>query len=124
LQMIPTVQTHIGWTDYSYVIPSSVGNITNNIQMPIFELRTIETQMTIYDGETVVMGGAIKDESGVTDDRIPMLGDIPLLGRLFRSKTENRDKRNLLIFVTVRLVNPDGSPLREREVRGLPPFRR
>ncbi len=92
--------------------------------MPIFELRTVETQVTIYDGETIVMGGTISDTSGDTDDRIPMLGDIPLLGRLFRTKTETRDKRNLLIFITVRLVNPDGSPLREREVRGLPPFRR
>lgn len=124
LQMTPRIQSHIGWTDYSYSLNTSVGPFNNTILMPIFELRTIETQITIYDGETIVMGGAIKDESGVTDDRIPGLGDIPLLGRLFRSKTEDRRKRNLLIFVTVRLVNPDGSPLREREIRGLPPFRR
>jgi general secretion pathway protein D len=84
----------------------------------------VRTQLTIYDGETVVMGGTIWDTSTTTDDRIPVIGDLPLIGRAFRSKTEVKDKRNLLIFVSARLVNPDGSPIREREVRGLPPFRR
>ncbi len=124
LQMLPLVQSHIGWIDYSYKIDYGANTVTNVIIMPIIEARTVETTVTVYDGETIVMGGTIKDESDVTDDRIPMIGDIPLLGRLFRSKTEERDKRNLLIFTTVRLVNPDGSPLREREIRGLPPFRR
>jgi general secretion pathway protein D len=92
--------------------------------MPILEVRTVETKLVVYDGETIVMGGAIKDISGFDDDRIPILGDIPVVGALFRSQAQNRIKRNLLIFVTARLVNPDGSPLREREIRGLPPFRR
>jgi len=125
LDMTPIVQSHIGWTDYSYTFTDLAGNVlTNPIRMPIFEVRTVETKLIVYDGETVVMGGSIKDESGFTDDRVPILGDVPLVGRLFRSQIQDREKRNLLIFVTVRLVNPDGSPLREREVRGLPPFRR
>ncbi|MFZ2658381.1 MAG: hypothetical protein WAX69_25835 [Victivallales bacterium] len=125
LDMTPIVQSFIGWTDYSYNFVDLGGNaLTNTLKMPIFEVRTVETKLVVYDGETVVMGGSIKDASGFTDDRIPILGDVPLVGALFRSQAQNRDKRNLLIFVTVRLVNPDGSPLREREIRGLPPFRR
>jgi general secretion pathway protein D len=124
LAMIPIIQTHIGWIDYSFFIVYGGGTVTNIIRMPIIETRTVETQLTVYDGETIVMGGTIRDNSTVTDDRIPAMGDLPLIGRLFRSKTEERDKRNLLIFVSVRLVSPDGSPIREREIRGLPPFRR
>ncbi|HBC85367.1 MAG TPA: hypothetical protein DCZ94_00270 [Lentisphaeria bacterium] len=125
LDMTPIVQSFIGWTDYSYIMDNTVvPPLWNVIRMPIFEVRTIETKLVVYDGETVVMGGSIKDTSGFTDDRIPILGDLPLVGALFRSQAQNREKRNLLIFVTVRLVNPDGSPLREREIRGLPPFRR
>ncbi|OGV53585.1 MAG: hypothetical protein A2X45_04425 [Lentisphaerae bacterium GWF2_50_93] len=125
LDMTPIVQSFIGWTDYSYSFVDLGGNaLTNVLKMPIFEVRTVETKLVVYDGETIVMGGSIKDASGFTDDRIPILGDMPLVGALFRSQAQRRDKRNLLIFVTVRLVNPDGSPLREREIRGLPPFRR
>lgn len=124
LDMIPVVQTHVGWVDYSYNVPDGAGGtIANTIRMPILEARTIQTQVTIYDGETVVMGGIMRDATATTDDRIPILGDIPLIGRAFRTRYVDKRKANLLIFTTVRLVNPDGSPLREREVRGKPPFR-
>jgi len=128
LDMVPVVQTHVDWTDYSYEVPSA--DIDNNLiylpnilRMPIIEARTVQTQITIYDGETVVLGGIMRDITGTVDDRIPLLGDLPLVGRAFRSKIVDKRKANLLIFTTVRLVNPDGSPLREREVRGKPPFR-
>ena len=128
LSMVPIVRSFLGWTNYSYEFtPLGVPpppKVTNVLKMPIFELRTVDTKLVVYDGETIVMGGAIKDNSNFTDDRIPVLGDIPLVGALFRSQAQNREKRNLLIFVTARLVNPDGSPLREREIKGLPPFRR
>jgi general secretion pathway protein D len=62
----------------------------------------------IYNGATVVMGGMISEERIEVDDRVPFLGDIPIIGRLFRSTFENSEKRNLLIFVTARLVDPRG----------------
>ncbi len=124
LDMTPVLQAFIGWIDYSYQVPAANGNFyTNTLRMPIIEARTITTQMQIYDGETVVMGGVTRDTSGYIDDRIPGLGSIPVVGRLFQSKVEDLAKRNLLIFTTVRLVQPDGSPYRAREIRGLPPFR-
>ncbi len=128
IDMIPAVRTFVGWVDYSYNVPTEIAGadtieVPNVIRMPIIEARTVQTQITVYDGETVVMGGIMRDTTGTTDDRIPVLGDLPLVGRFFRTRYVDKQKGNLIIFTTVRLVNPDGSPLREREVRGMPPFR-
>ena len=54
------------------------------------------------------------------NDKVPILGDIPLLGRLFRSSYEHSEKRNLLIFVTARLVDPNGLPISKQEDVPLP----
>ena len=54
------------------------------------------------------MGGMITESRVEVDDKVPVLGDIPLVGRLFRSSYEQSEKRNLLIFVTARLVDPAG----------------
>jgi general secretion pathway protein D len=77
---------------------------------PIFSTREISTEVTIFDGATVVMGGLTRDEVKTVNDKVPVLGDIPGIGRLFRSEGEARQKRNLLIFVTANLVSPGGSP--------------
>jgi general secretion pathway protein D len=65
----------------------------------------------IWDGQTVVLGGLITENLQKIDDKVPFLGDIPMVGRLFRTKTTVRNKRNLLIFVTARLVDPAGNPI-------------
>ena len=78
------------------------------MEQPFFKTRSIETDITIANGATVVMGGLITEERKSMEDKIPFLGDIPWLGRFFRSRSEWSHKRNLLIFVTARLVDPMG----------------
>jgi general secretion pathway protein D len=80
---------------------------------PIFSVRDISTKVTIWDGATLVMGGLTREEVKKVNDKIPFFGDIPLFGRLFRSKGESAQKRNLLIFVTANLVSPGGSPKKQ-----------
>ena len=80
---------------------------------PIFSTREMSTEVTIFDGATVVLGGLTRDEVKTVNDSVPLLGDIPGIGRLFRSEGETRQKRNLLIFVTANLVSPGGSPARQ-----------
>ena len=128
LDMIPIVQKRVDWTDYSYnqPVPDTTNPVTyveNKVIMPVIEARTVTTQVTIYDGETIVMGGIMSDSIISHDDRIPILGDLPLVGRFFRSTSSTSEKKNLLIFTTPRLVNPNGTPLRQSEIRGMPPFR-
>ena len=78
------------------------------MEQPFFKERSIETFVTLNNGATVVMGGLITEERKSMEDKIPFLGDIPFIGRLFRSRSEWSNKRNLLLFVTARLVGPDG----------------
>ena len=74
--------------------------------------------MSVWDGQTVVLGGLIREDVQKTEDRTPIIGDIPLVGRLFRTNVDQHIKRNLIIFVTARLVNPGGqlvNPAEEEE---------
>jgi general secretion pathway protein D len=73
----------------------------------------MSTEVTIFDGATMVMGGLTRDEVKTVNDKVPVLGDIPGVGRLFRSEGETRQKRNLLIFVTANMISPGGSPARQ-----------
>jgi len=82
------------------------------MEQPFFNVRSVQTQLSIYNGATVVMGGLITEARKTIDDKVPFLGDIPYVGRLFRSHSEQSDKRNLLVFVTARLVDPAGRSLR------------
>tara|TARA_B100001093_G_scaffold172906_1_gene165788 strand:+ start:3132 stop:5540 length:2409 start_codon:yes stop_codon:yes gene_type:complete len=88
---------------------STTAVVPAGFYQPIFSTREITTEVTIYDGATVVMGGLTRDEVRTVNDKVPFLGDIPGLGRLFRSEGETRQKKNLLIFVTANLVSPGGS---------------
>ncbi|MEM0966779.1 MAG: hypothetical protein AAGJ81_11575 [Verrucomicrobiota bacterium] len=77
---------------------------------PIFSTRTVETEVTVFDGATVVLGGLTREEVKEYNEKIPVLGDIPLIGRIFRSEGETNQKLNLIIFVTANLISPGGSP--------------
>ena len=91
---------------------------------PIFEVRELRTEVTVWDGETVVLGGSIKDTLQKLNDKIPIIADLPLIGRLFQSKGEISEKKNLLMFVSARIIDPSGLPRREHDIRGVPDFRR
>lgn len=113
LQLTPQVVDEPTWKDYGsrYTDPSGNTQVLT-MEQPFFPVRSVTTSLTIFNGATVVMGGMITEHRNDVDDKVPLLGDIPLLGRLFRSKYDHSEKRNLLIFVTARLVDPAGRPLR------------
>ena len=107
MRINPTVQAFVGWTEYNYTITTQPKPVS--IRKPEIAARTIDTKITIYDGETIVLGGILKDKIETINERVPFLGDIPLIGRMFQSIGTKSSKVNLLIFVTCRLVKPDGS---------------
>ncbi|MDB2681184.1 type II and III secretion system protein [Opitutales bacterium] len=113
----PRVTEFEGFVEYGGPSVALQGGTTVTVPagfyQPIFSTREITTEVTVYDGATVVMGGLTRDEVKTVNDKVPVLGDVPGLGRLFRSEGETRLKRNLLIFVTANLVSPGGSPSRQ-----------
>jgi general secretion pathway protein D len=92
--------------------------------MPQVVRRDVITNVKVYDGDTIVLGGMLTENSSGNDDRMPGVGNVPLAGFLGRVQTSFNDKRNLLIFVTARIVNPDGLPVRRASQNGLFDFRR
>jgi general secretion pathway protein D len=113
LTMTPSVVTEPEWRQYGSTIRRADGSTQElNMPQPFFKVRTLSTQISIYDGATVVMGGLITEDLRKVNDKIPVLGDIPLLGFLFRSQSERSIKKNLLIFVTAKLVDPAGKTIR------------
>ncbi|HMJ04794.1 MAG TPA: Amuc_1098 family type IV pilus outer membrane protein, partial [Chthoniobacterales bacterium] len=87
----------------------------NVINQPIFSTRKVTTSVSVWDGQTVVLGGLMREDVQKTEDRTPIIGDIPVVGRLFRTNAEQHVKRNLIIFVTARLVSPGGQLVNPNE---------
>ena len=67
------------------------------------------TSAIVWDGQTVVLGGLITENVTKLKDKVPLLGDLPLVGRLFRSESSSTSKKNLMIFVTPTIIDPAGN---------------
>ena len=117
LEMSPKVTEFEGFVEYGGRSVAIQGGTTvtvpSGFYQPVFAVREITTKVTVWDGATLVMGGLTREEVKKVSDKVPVLGDIPFLGALFRSKGETTSKRNLLIFVTANLVSPGGSPKKQ-----------
>jgi general secretion pathway protein D len=85
---------------------------TNTINQPVFSVREVNTFVTVWDGQTVALGGLIREDVQKIQDKVPILGDIPMAGRLFRSDADQKIKKNLVIFVTPRILDAEGQPRR------------
>ena len=128
LVMAPEVAELVDWIQYGSEITVETGVIGArqqntylfNMPQPVFTSRNVTTSIVIWDGQTVVMGGLIREELTTIKDKIPLLGDIPLLGWLFRSEGQYSKKKNLLIFVTARLVDPAGRPIHREGNMAMP----
>jgi general secretion pathway protein D len=124
LDLNPRVTEFEGFVEYGGPSVAISGGTTVTVPpgfyQPIFSLREVSTKVTIWDGATLVMGGLTREDVRKTNDKVPFFGNIPLVGRLFRSEGESAQKRNLLIFVTANLVSPGGSP-KKQTLRGVAP---
>ncbi len=95
--------------------PTSIVLTPNVINQPIFSTRKVTTSVTVWDGATVSLGGLMREDVQKVQDKVPILGDIPLIGRAFRSNVDQHLKVNLVIFVTAHLINPAGENILESD---------
>ncbi|MDR0340484.1 MAG: hypothetical protein LBH53_02915 [Puniceicoccales bacterium] len=124
LRLEPSVTEFEGFVEYGgssiAVSGGSTVTVPSGFFQPIFSTRRITTEVTIDDGATVVMGGLTREEVKSVRDKIPFLGSIPIVGRIFRSNGQSSQKRNLLIFVTARLSDSPSFDGLEGEIVRVP----
>ena len=127
LSLQPEIVKHLGYDPYivgynsmEYITQSggatTVADPTLRAIMPYFDRRFVQTEVSIADGSTVVMGGLVDERTETFRDQVPFLGDIPYLGRLFRSEGSRTSKKNLTIFVKATQVDARGMTRAQREL--------
>lgn len=120
LQLEPSVTEFEGFVEYGgsnvAIANGSTVMVPSGFFQPIFSTRRIQTEVTIENGATVVMGGLTREEIKEVRDRVPVLGKLPLVGHFFRSHGITSQKRNLLIFVTAKLIDLQGGDYLEGEI--------
>ncbi|MFN0076854.1 MAG: Amuc_1098 family type IV pilus outer membrane protein [Prosthecobacter sp.] len=101
----PTLVFNTGYVPFSQ--PEQL--ITPNmILQPIFKSQKVATAVKIWDGATIVLGGAKVQKRTMVNDKLPILGDLPFVGRFFKSDVTKTETKNIIIFVTVDVVDPSG----------------
>ena len=113
LKVIPSVGADKKTISLSLIPEVSEGTAdaftyTGDVKLPMFTSRNLSTTVVVNSGETVVLGGMIKESRTKTTTRVPVLGHIPLLGALFKKNTDSISRKNLLIFVTAKVLSPSG----------------
>jgi type IV pilus secretin PilQ/predicted competence protein len=89
------------------------------VTSPVIDTRTLESNVLIQSGDTLAIGGLLQDEVAKARNKVPMLGDVPVLGYLFQNHLNSRTKRNLLVFVTPTIINSKYGTGLEDQVSGL-----
>jgi general secretion pathway protein D len=116
LNLKPKVTEFEGFVEYGGTSIAISGTVTVSVPsgffQPIFSTREVTTDVTVFDGATVVIGGLTREEVKTVDDKVPVLGSIPLIGAAFRSTGKTIQKKSLMVFVTANLVSPGGATLR------------
>lgn len=120
----PTFSDFDGFVNYGTPINTSVddalGNPTtseltkNAILMPVFSIQRLNTQLSVFDGATIAIGGLLSDSIQDVEDRVPVLGDIPLIGRMFSTKAKRPVSTAVIFLVRVELQDPTGRSFRNR----------
>ena len=80
--------------------------------------RNIETKMVLHDGETAVLGGLLRDKETTTENKVPLFGDIPVLGWLFKGKDVIKEKTNLLVFITPTIIKGEEQRAKTKQILG------
>jgi type II secretory pathway component GspD/PulD (secretin)/tetratricopeptide (TPR) repeat protein len=125
MTILPTLKEFLGYDDPGAFVAQvqSVGGgagaagapLSQPVPLPQFRLRQVATTAMVWDGQTIVLGGLIAENVQKAKDKVPVLGDLPLLGRFFRSESNISSKKNLVVFVTPTLIDPAGNRLHSDE---------
>lgn len=80
----------------------------NDLLQPVFRKNSTNTAVTVYDGSTIMLGGVMEERRVDIMDKVPVVGDIPLIGRLWQTKVSQTTKKHVIFFITVTVIDPSG----------------
>jgi len=109
LWLNPEVRTRTGEKSFTTTNIIGENEFDNQIVLPTTSMQAVWTNVIVHDGDTLVLGGLVSDQSARGEDRLPYLADIPLLGYFFRGKGKTVQQQSLLIFVTPDIIDPTGA---------------
>ena len=84
---------------------SGVMDTQNAVVIPGFKTRKVETTVELMDGETLIIAGLLNNSSSKTNNQVPLLGDIPVIGVLFKTIEDKKNDTELMIFITPKIVD-------------------
>ncbi len=99
LQVVPIVTDANTWSEFQFE--------NQTLRAPNIDIRETNTMVRIKNGETIVIGGLITSKKTDSENKVPILGDVPLLGYLFKRKEKTEQRAELVIFLTPRITSPD-----------------
>lgn len=114
LAVKPEISNKVG--DQAFSIPGGSGGV---VVSPIIDTRSLDSNVLIKSGDTLAIGGLLQDEVTKARTKVPILGDIPILGYFFQEKLNARTKRNLLVFVTPTIIDQNYGTGLEDQISGL-----
>jgi type II secretory pathway component GspD/PulD (secretin) len=117
MSILPSLIEFVGYDDpgpFAVIAQGGAGSTVGapliaTLPLPRLRVRQVVTTCVVWDGQTVFLGGLMAENVQKTKDKVPVLGDIPFLGRLFRSESSFTQKKNLAIFVTPKIIDPAGN---------------
>ncbi len=117
MTLLPSLVEFVGYDDpgpFTIIAQGGAGStvgpsLVAQLPLPRIRVRQVMTSCVVWDGQTVFLGGLMAENVHKTKDKVPVLGDLPFLGRFFRSESFSTQKKNLAIFVTPKIIDPAGN---------------
>ena len=100
--------------DFSPRVSEVVGKGATNL--PVITKRAVTTSVRVNDGQTIAIGGLVQEQSGETISKVPLIGSVPLVGMLFRHKKTTSENKEVVIFITPRILRDTVNPRQSMEV--------
>lgn len=120
LNLVPSSVEFEGFIDYGSplslsgaAVPLGASSSENHILQPIFRTNKVTTSVSVWDGNTIVLGGVMYESRQKINDKVPMIGNLPIVGRAFQSQLSNVERKNVIFMVTVRVIDPSGNSVNQ-----------
>ena len=112
MSIAPSITEFLGYEESTFEASVFAGNnvVTTTVPLPRIRTRNLNVQCVVWDQTVLALGGLIAETVQTTKDKVPFLGDLPFIGRLWRGEGRSSKKKNMVIYVKPTIIDPAGNP--------------